>query len=106
MNFTTPENQIGCLHRTTNQDVEETSAQSNSTINGNDHFIRVVPFEMFKSIINTNSLISTYHVYNLLGQSIINNSIDFEIETLESGLYLVLLYNSQKEVIDKFYLFR
>ena len=106
LNFTTPENQIGCLHRTTNQDVEETSAQSNSTINGNDHFIRVVPFEMFKSIINTNSLISTYHVYNLLGQSIINNSIDFEIETLESGLYLVLLYNSQKEVIDKFYLFR
>ena len=62
-----------------------------------------------KNILNVELLDNrqaTYKIYNVLGQQVLNGSINrtatINVDTLSNGLYLVKINDGQKELVERF----
>ena len=107
----TPENSDGCLLKTEN--VNSNSMQATNTtesvynLNKSTTVISTNIFQVKLEKITPESLVS---IYGLLGQHIIsfNSKLypTFKIQSLQSGLYLVIITSKKGNSVEKFFLYK
>lgn len=111
MELNTPTNHLPCelkLSGTTDKEHHNNSVITDTLKEGNQ--MKVVTLESFHNILNTSLFEGTVYIYNFSGQRVTNFRISdpntIPVENAGSGLYLVLLYNSENKIMDKLYILK